>query len=122
MIEMLVAVSVLGIALSMLYKSMGSSLRAAVTVERQQNASLLALSLLSSRSAVPAGGWNESGNSAGLAWQVNTAPLPLPAATPKANRLHEVTIRIRQPMDDRSGEWVLTTMLPEALPVVLPAK
>ena len=44
MIEMLVAVSVLGIALSMLYKSMGSSLRAAVTVERQQNASLLALS------------------------------------------------------------------------------
>lgn len=117
LIEMLVAVSVLGIALSMLYKSMGSSARATATLERQQNASLLAMSLLSARSAIPSSGWSEAGVSAGLSWQVSTVALAPPAETPKATPLHLVTIRIRPLTGDGGGEMVWTTLLPEALSV-----
>ena len=122
LIEMLVAVSVLGIALSMLYKSMGSSVRATTTIERQQNATLLALSLMSARSAIPPGGWNEAGVSAGLTWQVSTVALAPPPEFPKATLLHQVTIRIRQSPNDGTDEMVWNTLLPEALPVATPAK
>lgn len=122
LIEMLVAVSVLGIALSMLYKSMGSSVRATTTIERQQNATLLALSLMSARSAIPPGGWNEAGVSAGLTWQVSTVALGPPPEFPKATPLHQVTIRIRQSPNDGTDEMVWNTLLPEALPVATPAK
>ena len=117
LIEMLVAVSVLGIALSMLYKSMGSSVRAAVVVERQQSASLLAISLLNARAAVPASGWNESGASAELTWQISTQPLQTPAEFPQATRLHHLRVRIQWPSDRQSGELIVESILPEALPL-----
>lgn len=74
LLEMLVAVSIMAIALAMLYKASGASARHAGDIGHYQRALMLAESILDAKDAVDANGWNEEGESAGFAWSVNSRP------------------------------------------------
>ncbi len=118
LLELLVAMAILALSLTLLYQVEAGAVRAAGDTARQQQATLLAQSLLDARDAVPASGWNEEGQDAGLAWSVHSAAQALPAGLAEGTpRLHAIDIRVR--WDGRNGaqELALTTLLPEALPL-----
>ncbi len=74
LLEMLVAISIMAIALTMLYKASGASARQAGDVGNYQRAVMLAESILEAKDAVDAQGWNEQGQSAGFSWFVSSRP------------------------------------------------
>lgn len=117
LLELLVAMAVLGLSLTLLYQVDAGVLRSLGDQDRQQRATVLAQSLLDSRDAVPAGGWSESGQAAGFDWSVDSRPLPPPAGLPAdAPVLHAVHIAVR--WEGRLGPKALDvhTLLPQALP------
>ena len=58
LLELLVAFSIMALALGMLYRASGGSARSVADVETRQRASVLAESLLALRDAIPLGGWS----------------------------------------------------------------
>ena len=74
LLEMLVAISIMAIALAMLYKASGASARQAGDIGHYQRAIMLAESILDAKDAVDAQGWNEEGQSAGFLWSVTSHP------------------------------------------------
>jgi general secretion pathway protein I len=89
LLELLVAFAILALSLGLLYRSMGASARSVADMGYQQQAALLAESLLASRESVSVEGWNESGTREGFDFRVASAPygqglnrtMPAPAAT-----------------------------------------
>lgn len=75
LLEMLVAVSIMAIALAMLYKASGANVRHVGDAGHYQRALVLAESILEAKDAVDAQGWNEDGQSAGFASSVSFAPV-----------------------------------------------
>lgn len=79
LIEMLVAVAILGLALGALYQSAGGATRNVRTDERYAYAVELARSLLADNSVVPITGTVESGETAsGFRWNAVATPLARP--------------------------------------------
>lgn len=118
LIELLVAIAILGLSLGMLYQASTGSLRSVGDIADAERAGWLADALLASRDTVPAQGWNESGRSGDLVWTVQTRPLPLPADV-KADTpvVHEVRLTVTWSGRRGSREHVVVTALPEALPL-----
>ncbi len=117
LLELLVALSIMALSLAMLYRSMGSSARQAGQMEQQQRAVLLAQSLLASRDALTAAGWNQSGQDDGFSWHVSSTPYASPAsASPETVRLHEVRLTVERADDVRPLLLELVTLLPERKP------
>lgn len=125
LLELLVAFAILGMSLGLLYRSMGSSARNVADMGLQQQAAMLAESLLSARDAVAADGWNEDGEYAGFSWQVRSAPYmhglrqgaPSPAtAPPGALALHHVRIVLRWVDGSRPRVLEVETLLPQRKP------
>lgn len=127
LLELLVAVSIMAMALGMLYRAGAGSARSASEVTQYQKAALLAQSLLGARDAIEAGGWNESGESAGFTWSVQTsaysasAPLTaLPGIVPGTaplRPLHELAITVSWQERGQDKHIRLHTLRPERLPV-----
>lgn len=115
-LELLVAFAIMAISLGMLYRAAGGSVRAVGGMEASQRATVLAESLLASRDAVPEGGWNASGQSAGFDWQVNSAPFPTSVNGPTAVPLHEVRVVVAWSDGIRNQQLVLTTIRPQKKP------
>ncbi len=125
LLELLVAFAILGISLGLLYRSMGTSARNVVDMGHQQQAAMLAESLLLARDSVAAEGWNESGAFAGFSWQVRSAPymhglrqgLPSPVvAQPEALALHQVRMTVRWEDGSRPRVLEIETLLPQRRP------
>lgn len=125
LLELLVAFAILGMSLGLLYRSMGSSARNVADMGYQQQAAMLAESLLGARDAVAADGWNEEGTSARFTWQVRSAPymqglragLPSPvAARPETVALHHVWITVRWMDGVRPQALEAETLLPQRKP------
>ena len=125
LLELLVAFAIMAMALGLLYRSMGSSARNVAEMVYQQQAAMVAESLLSSRESVAADGWNESGESAGFAWQVRSTPYvrsagpaSLSASSTSLNvtRLHQVVITLNWMDGSRPQKWELQTLLPQRKP------
>ena len=117
LLELLVAMAVLGLSLTLLYQVDAGVLRGLGDQDRQQRATLLAQSLLEARDAVPAAGLNEAGEAAGFGWSVVSRALPPPAGLPAdAPVLHSVHVAVR--WEGRLGPKALDvhTVLPQALP------
>lgn len=74
LLEMLVAISIMALALAMLYKASGASARQAGDIGHYQRAIMLAESILDAKDAVDAQGWSEDGQSAGFLWSVRSHP------------------------------------------------
>ena len=75
LLEVLVALSILGLSLGVLYQTAGSGVRNSERVDMQGRALLLAQSLFDLYDTVPAGGVSAQGVSeAGFEWQVLAQP------------------------------------------------
>ncbi|GAB4396992.1 MAG: hypothetical protein OHK0048_03720 [Rhodoferax sp.] len=112
LLEMLVALAIMGLSLGVLYRMAGGSARTAADIDVQQQALWLAQSVLASRSSVPPEGWNEDGRSGVFAWQVRSSPF---AAATGANAvpLHQIALHITWGGSARDGALDLSTVLPE---------
>jgi general secretion pathway protein I len=118
LLELLVALSIMAMALGLLYQASTGALRGVADLDMEERANLLAQSIVEARDAVPAAGWNESGSAAGMAWRVSTAPYDTDVArnTPALARLHEVRVLVE--WDSRRGQRrvELHTLLPQQRP------
>ena len=103
LLELLVAFAIMAMSLGVLYRASGSSARNVADAAQYQRAVVLGQSLLSLRDSVPATGWNESGQSGGFAWRVQSAPFATPVsnARPDAAKLHEVAFVVSWSEGDR---------------------
>lgn len=120
LIELLVAFVIMAFSLGMLYQATGGSVRNVGDIEKHQRAVILAESLLQSRDAVPPAGVNESGTSAGFAWQLRSEPYPTPLPSPPAIALHQVFIVVSWADRNAERRVELSTLLPQQPPPRVP--
>lgn len=114
LLELLVAFAIMGISLGMLYRATGSSARNVGEIERVTQASELAESLLALHDALPPGGWNEAGRSAGFAWSARSAPYPTnAAANPLVPPLYEIALTVEWNDNGQRRSIDLATLRPE---------
>ncbi|MCB1907707.1 MAG: type II secretion system protein [Rhodocyclaceae bacterium] len=114
LIEVLVAFSIMALALGVLYQSGAGSLRAAVLSEQQTRAALWGQSLLAARDAVPAAGWHDAGlTEDGFGWQIGSRPLQDASAPADAIALHEVVVTVDWTDRGRRREFRIATVLPQ---------
>jgi general secretion pathway protein I len=116
LLELLVAFVIMAFSLGMLYQASGGTVRSIGDTEQQMRATVLAESLLNSRSNVAPDGWNETGESAGLSWRVNSAPYVTDADLAKAPALQRVTIVVGWSGRNGQRELELSTLLPQSKP------
>lgn len=118
LLELLVALSIMSMALGLLYQASTGALRGVGDLDMDQRASVLAQSILEARDAVPAAGWTESGRAAEMDWTVASALYPTAVAreTSSVPRLHEVRVVVE--WDSRRGRRriELHTLLPQRRP------
>lgn len=117
LLELLVAFSIMALALGMFYRALGGSVRSVDQVQRYQGAVVLAQSLLNLRDSVPAGGWNEEGDSAGYHWVIQSQPYGTDVQGPKIPPLYQVSIAIHFGGRGESARTLqLNTLRPERNP------
>ena len=117
LLELLVAFVIMAMSLAVLYRASGGTVTTALAVERQGQAAVLASSLLNSHDVVPAEGLQASGQRAGMAWTLRSAPYAGNPAEPGAVLLHQVWVRLTWDDGGREGVLELTTLRPQRLPV-----
>ncbi len=119
LLELLVAFAIMGISLGMLYRATGSSARNVGEIERVTQASELAESLLALHDALPPGGWNEAGRSAGFVWSARSGPYPTgAAANPLVPPLYEIALTVEWDDNGRRRSIDLATLRPERKPPI----
>jgi len=120
LLEVLVAVAILAMSITLIYQAMGSGASAIYKVTQQHKAIVLAESLLASRDWVAPQGWNETGQSGGISWKAISAPYPTPVSqtgAPNMVRLHKVGLTL-QWLDAGTPQTLeLITLLPEGRPL-----
>jgi general secretion pathway protein I len=115
LLELLVATAVMALALAMLYRVDAGAVRGVGDLAWQQRAGVLARSILDSRDAVPAAGWQEAGQDAGFDWRVSTQPQPVPPGLEVgATVLHEVLVTVQWSGRQGPRSLELRTLLPQA--------
>ena len=116
LLEMLVALVIMGLSLGLLYRVSGGTVRQVEDIESQQRAVQLAQSILHSRDSVPAAGWNERGEAAGLRWQVTSSPFATPPAPARVPALHHLQVVVA--WEGRRGpqQLMLDSLLPQSTP------
>ena len=119
LLELLVALSIMSMALGFLYQASTGALRGVTDLDMDERANVLAQSILQARDAVPAAGWNESGRAAGMNWQVSSAPYETQVARdrPAIPRLHEVRIVVQWDSWRGPHRLELHTLLPQRRPL-----
>lgn len=114
LLELLVALAIMGMSLALLYRASGSGARNVADIEAYQGAIMVGQSVLDLRSTVPASGWNETGVDGAYAWQVKSAPFPTSASGPNIPPLHALEIVVDWGQPRR--ELLLRTVKPERKP------
>lgn len=117
LLELLVALSIMALAIGVLYRVLGSSVRNVGMLQDQQKAVLLAQSLLAARDAIAPDGWSESGTTAGYVWQVRSQPYGSSATQPGATPLHSIAIEIHWVDGGQPRQIMLNTLRPQRRPV-----
>lgn len=113
LLELLVALAIMAMSLGLLYRASGGTLRNVGATEHLQQAIMVADSLSELRDSVPAQGWNESGVSAGYAWQVSSARYAAAEQGGNLVPLHEIRIVVRWDDAGRTREFERLSLLPE---------
>ena len=116
LLEMLVAISILGLTLGVLYQAVSGAARNMRGDERYAYGVELARSLLADNAAVPRAGVRASGEtSGGFRWQINSVPLNLPAGRPSAESLHAVEVNVAWDDGSRRRQVVLHSVVEATL-------
>jgi general secretion pathway protein I len=93
LLEMLVAMAILGLALGALYQAATGATRNVRTAERYAYGVELARSLVASYGMVPAGGVDQVGKTAGgYEWQVSSAARAMPRGVDSQVQLHDLVV------------------------------
>lgn len=115
LLEVLVAFSIMALALGALYQSAGGSVRGAIEAERQARAIFLAQSLLALHQSVPVVGVSEQGDFEDLQWNVSSERFPLPGDPPPPVQLQRLVAAIGWVDRGRARSLVLSTIVPERM-------
>lgn len=113
LLELLVAFAIMAIALGVLYRATGNSVRTVGDLDVRQRALSVAESTLERVDAVPAAGLNESGEVGDIAWSLQSRPFESVVNSPQAPKLHELLISVRWMDRGDPKELVLRTLRPE---------
>jgi general secretion pathway protein I len=111
LLEVMVALAIMGIALAVLYRTVGGSARTVGDLSDYNRAVALAESLLQARDAVTAEGWNEAGQWQGFRWSVGSAPYP--ADREGSLALHRVQIDVTWSDGLRNRVLTLASLRPQ---------
>lgn len=112
LLEVLVAFTILAMALTVLYQSVGGSTRGVVEAEQHVGASLLAQSLLARHDRLPPGGIRERGRETnGLEWTLESHPYAHDIADARWE-LQELRVRVFWTDRQRERRLELASLLP----------
>ena len=107
LLEILVAISILALALAALYQAASGATRNVRTDEKYAYGVELARSLLADNAVVSLAGVDKTGEtSSGFRWRVSSSPIDLSRSTLKLGSLH--TIEVRVSWDDGSRKREVT--------------
>lgn len=120
LLELLVALSIMGMALALIYRSVGDSARNAHDLVLQQRAMWLAESVLASRNSLPPQGWQEKGESGGMGWEVQSTPQTTPLNGDKVIPLLRVDLAVHWEASRGPVALRLSTLLPQHEPPLPP--
>ncbi|MDD3676589.1 type IV pilus modification PilV family protein [Thauera propionica] len=115
LIEVLVAFSIMGLSLGVLYDALGGSVRGVTKAERHTRAILIAESVLARFDSVPPEGLQVAGETGGFSWQVQSSLVPALEQRPDAWVLHHVVVEVRWE-ESGSGDFRLASIRPEVAP------
>lgn len=113
LIEMLVAMVILGLSLGILYQASAGATRNVRLDERYTYAVQIAQSLLADYPQMPPGGINSSGVAGDdYHWELNSTALAVDEALPQSLMLYRVDVVVTWE-GDNAREVALTTVVPE---------
>lgn len=114
LLEMVVAVAILGISLGMLYQGAGGATRSISTTEDYAYALVMAESLLANYSAVPPEGVSVQQTTAdGYRWQVSSAPVDEDS---EQSPLHYLDVWVRWGSGEQRSVHLASVVKVEAVP------
>lgn len=113
LLEVLIAIAIMALALGVLYRSSGGSLRAVFGAELRERAILQAESLLALKDVVPKAGWNEDGEGHDLRWTIRSAPFMPGSDSGQFPALHRVVVTVFWRGLMREEQFELTSVLSE---------
>ena len=117
LLEILVALAIMAISLGMIYRATGSNARSVGDLDRYQYAVQLAQSIMETRDSVYESGWNETGDSNGYQWKVQSAPYKTDVGEdPKIPPLHLVHISVTWMENGRLKNFELDTLRAQRKP------
>jgi len=112
LLEMIVALSILALALGALYQATGGATRNISTDEKYAYGVELARSLLADNGRVPATGKSAAGEtSGGFSWHVKTTPINFQRRSQSGTLLHEIEVGVNWADGGRRREVVLNSVV-----------
>lgn len=118
LLEVLLAFSIMALALGGLYQSVGNSARAVQRLEAQARAVTLIRSVLALYPYAPPAGLDEEGSTAdGFVWQANSSPYSVPEfdGASEMRRIHRLTVDVRWEEAGRARRFGVVTLIPEVM-------
>jgi general secretion pathway protein I len=117
LLEMIVAISILALALGALYQAAGGATRNVRVDEKYAYGVELARSLLADNGGVPASGVNITGETVdGFDWSVTTRPTVAGRPSDAAPVLHEIEVRVNWRDGGKRREIVLNSVVEGYIP------
>ena len=112
LLEMVVAISVLALALAAMYQAASGATRNVRTDEKYTYSVELARSLLAMNTRVPLSGVNENGEtSGGFVWRVESRPLDFGRSSLRKGSLQEIAITVSWADGRKQRELVLNSVV-----------
>jgi general secretion pathway protein I len=112
LLEMVVAISILALALASLYQAASGATRNVRTDEKYAYAVELAQSVLANNAMVPLSGVSTQGETAGgFRWRVNTRPVNLQRTSLPLGSLHEIEVGVSWVDGGKKREIVLNSVV-----------
>ena len=112
LLEMMVAISILAVALVSLYQAASGATRNVRGGEKYAYGVELARSLLADNAVVPLGGVNIQGEtSGGFRWRVNTQPVDMSRTAMAAGSLQDIEVRVLWLDGSKSREVILNSVV-----------
>lgn len=113
LLEVLVALAIMALSLTVLYRVAGGSARAVFGSDARVRAIMQAESLLALRDVVPKAGWSEQGEANGLRWTIQSNQLLAGSASGQFPAMHRVVVEVRWQGALREERFELVGILPE---------
>ena len=116
LLEVLVAFSIMALALGALYQATGGSVRVATATDRATRAAITAESLIAAHPFVLPGGFAESGETVdGFRWELRATPYAHARELPRAWPLYRLQASVYWGEGARERSFTLVTLVPERL-------